>query len=89
METCRKAGTKLWIVIPPEFYQRTKATDFGGLTHIQRFCEENGIPFINDLQAPDYMNHPEYFYDNDHLNVRGAELYTQRILEFLQKEGYR
>ncbi len=87
LTACRKAGTRLWIVIPPEFYKRSNETDFSGLSYIQRFCDENNIPFINDLQHPDYIDHPEYFYDNDHLNVNGAEIYTKRILGILQKEG--
>ena len=34
--------------------------------------------------ALDYVN--EYFYDNNHLNVNGAEIYTQFFLKRLKEE---
>lgn len=84
---CRETGTRLWIVIPPEYYTYSNGGKSGSLSRICDFCRENNIPFIDDSQHPDYMNHPEYFYDNNHLNVNGAELYTQRILKILKDEG--
>jgi len=87
LATCRKAGTKLWVLIPPEYYIRNKGVEPGALSHIHKFCNENSIPFFDDSQHPDFVDHPEYFYDNDHLNVNGAELYTQFFLKRLMDEG--
>ena len=85
--TCRKKGTRLWILITPEYYHFTDETRSGELRLIQDFCAKNDIPFIDDTRHPDFINHPEYFYDNNHLNVNGAELYTRHVLDLLKKEG--
>lgn len=85
--TCRKAGTRLWILLPPEYYKYTVDTKSDGLRLIRDFCEENSIPLVDDTRHPDFVGHPEYFYDNNHLNVNGAELYTGHVLRLLQKEG--
>lgn len=85
LATCRKAGARLWIVIAPEY--GTGDADSGDVTHIRSFCEKNGIPFWNDLYHPDYADHPEYFYDNFHLNNNGARLYTRLMMKRLQTEG--
>ena len=84
---CRKAGTKLWVLIPPEYYIRNKGVESSALSHIHMFCNENNIPFFDDSQHPDFMDHPEYFYDNNHLNANGAEVYTQFFLKRLKEEG--
>ncbi len=83
---CRKTGTRLWIVITPELINSIDGAEFGGLSQIRSFCNQNNIPFINDSQHPDFIDHPEYFFDSSHLNVNGAELYTQRVLKLLQQE---
>lgn len=85
LATCRKAGARLWIVITPEY--GTGEAVSGDVLSIQSFCDQNGVPFFNDLQHPDFVDHPEYFYDNFHLNVKGAKLYTRLMTERLQKEG--
>lgn len=88
LETCRRAGTRLWIVIPPEYYQHVIGGEAPGLSHIRKFCSENKILFVDDSQHPDFMPHPEYFFDNNHLNVHGAEKYTRRFLNLLRKNGF-
>lgn len=85
-ESCRKAGTRLWIVIPPEYYRCSAGFERCGETYIREFCSQNDIRFINDSHNPDFVGHPEYFFDNNHLNINGAKLYSQRILDLLKKE---
>ena len=85
-ESCRKAGTRLWIVIPPEYYRCSAGFERCGETYIREFCSKNDIRFINDSHNPDFVGHPEYFFDNNHLNINGAKLYSQRILDLLKKE---
>lgn len=85
LATCRKTGTRLWIVIPPEYF-RHNGKDHDGLSHIRDFCTRNEIPFTDDSKNPDYVDHPEYFFDNHHLNVNGAELYSRRISKLLQED---
>lgn len=89
LETCRRSGTCLWIVIPPEYYKHGAESESPGLPHIRKFCEENKIFFVDDSQHPDYMDHPEYFFDNNHLNIHGAEKYTLRFLNLLREKGFK
>lgn len=87
LASCRRTGTRLWIVIPPEYYMYKDGHESIELSYIRSFCETNSIPFFDDSQHPDFMDHPEYFYDNDHLNINGAELYTKYFLKTLKDEG--
>jgi len=87
LAACREAGTRLWIVITPEFKKIHKRHEFGGSSYIRDFCEKNNIPFFDDSQHQDFMDHPEYFFDNNHLNGNGAEIYTRLFMVLLQKEG--
>ncbi len=88
LETCRRSGTRLWIVIPPEYYQHDNNGESAGLSYIRKFCDENKIFFVDDSQNPDFMSHPEYFFDNNHLNVHGAEKYTRCFLNLLREKGF-
>lgn len=87
LKTCREAGTRLWIVITPEYITRSSGHESGSQSHIRDFCEKNSIPFFDDSRHPDFMDHPEFFYDNYHLNGNGAEIYTRLFLDLLRKEG--
>ena len=87
LATCRRTGTRLWIVSPPEYYRYDGESESVALSFIRDFCDQNSIPFFDDSQHPDFMDHPEYFYDNNHLNVNGAEIYTQFFLKRLKDEG--
>ena len=83
---CQKAGTKLWIMIAPEYFRCSPGFERQGEKVIRQFCAEHNIPFINDSHHPDYTSRPEYFFDNHHLNINGAKVYTERVLQLLRKE---
>jgi len=86
---CRKTGTRLWIVITPEYFRCSPGFERRGETVIREFCAGHQIPFINDSHNPDYVSRPEYFFDNHHLNVNGAKIYSEHILQLLRKEPAR
>ena len=83
--TCRDAGTRLWIVITPELISPSPDGS-DALSPIRAFCTKNNIPLIDDSRNPDFIDHAEYFFDNYHLNSKGAVLYTQHFLNLLKKE---
>lgn len=87
LKNCRLNGTRMWIVIAPEYYDYGSDENIGGTAYIRDFCRRNNIRFINDSQHPDFVDHPEYFFDNNHLNVNGAKIYTKHILRMLREEG--
>lgn len=47
---------------------------------LSKICEEKGIPFFDYSNDEFFMSHPEYFWDNAHLNKEGAEIYTEKII---------
>lgn len=83
---CRKNGTKLLIMITPEYFQCSPGFERRGETVIRQFCAEYNIPLINDSHNPDYISHPEFFFDNHHLNINGAKVYSEHILQLLRKD---
>ena len=85
LATCREAGARLWIVITPEFISPAPE-GYHKPSPIREFCTENNIPLIDDSRSPDFIDHAEYFFDNYHLNGKGAVLYSQHFLELLKKE---
>ena len=87
LAACREAGTRLWIVITPEFITLDNGQEFCDSLLIREFCQKNNITFFDHSQHPDFMDHPEYFYDNNHLNGNGAIIYTQLFMKMLQNEG--
>ena len=68
------------------FFKFDDGADFAGISHIRNFCNQNNVPFIDDSHHPFFEEHPEYFYDNFHLNVDGAKIYTQLFLQELKKD---
>ena len=80
---CRKFGTRMLIVITPTYYRYGRGGDHDGVMFIRAFCDRNGIPLVDDSQNPDFAEHSEYFFDNNHLNVNGAKIYTRRFGKIL------
>lgn len=58
--------------------------------HIMKdICSKYEIPFFDNRQLPEFLSHPEYFYDKYHLNYEGSKVYTNYILkEILQEFEY-
>ena len=86
LNNCRQKGTKLLIMIAPEYFSCSPDFERHGETVIRQFCTQYSIPLINDSHNPDYINHPEFFFDNYHLNINGAKVYSEYILQLLRKE---
>ena len=85
IDMCKDAGTNLIVVIPPVyhiFYHDEKPAD---LKELERICAENGIPLINDSQSSFFLERPELFYDNNHLNHIGTEIYTNIFIDRLKR----
>ena len=42
--------------------------------------------YVTTLDYHDlFFDHPEYFFDPDHLNVQGSDLFTERLASELKK----
>ena len=47
-------------------------------------CDQNGIPFFDFSDTPYFNEHPELFYDIQHLNDDGAHIFTAMLFEQLK-----
>ena len=90
VENCRRHGTELVLIFPPAF------GDFGEwpqMTELRRYAQEKGVRFYEDLALPEIADRGELFYDDFHLNDRGAQeysrLFVRRYLEQTRKGGDR
>jgi hypothetical protein len=51
---------------------------------VAALCEKYGIPFIDFSDTPYFNDHPELFYDTQHLNDDGAHVFTALFFEQLK-----
>lgn len=75
---CKELNTKILIVSSPR-YKPTNNNDM-----IQSICNKFDTPYIEIYNTDYYNNHPELFYDKNHLNNEGAIIYTQMFFEELK-----
>ncbi len=84
---CEKHGSKLLIIMAPTLTVRTLSHD--GIAEKNRaladFCREYDIPYIDfTLAKPEFMpNLDPYYFDWNHLNGTGADLYSRALGECL------
>jgi hypothetical protein len=52
---------------------------------LKKICKQYNLPFLNYSQSSYFLQHPEYFRDVNHLNHKGAEVYTKLIIENVKK----
>ena len=80
---CKDNNIELIVFFPPE-YRR-----FDGipptLSVADSICCRYGVPLINDLSHPRFINDSTLFYDNNHLNADGAKIYTNLFIDYVRK----
>ncbi len=54
---------------------------------MMEICSKYDIPFFDNRQLPEFLNHPEYFYDTGHLDYEGAKVYTDLVLKEIRSVG--
>ncbi len=79
----KKSGCKVYIVQPPRYQINSIPED---QMLYKTLSEKSEVRFLNYLPDTTFINHPEYFKDNSHLNNTGAELFTRKIIEDLAKD---
>jgi hypothetical protein len=80
IEKCKEAGVRLIVVTPPLYRKLPENGNPFELNELERLCREKNIPFLNDCQSPFFLSRPDLFYDNQHLNNKGSELYTRQFI---------
>lgn len=78
---CHKKGIKLYLVFPPNF----KKYNFLFEKRIKELTKNNVSYFRYDFSNMIY-NDKSYFYDESHLQTRGARIFTDELVDFLNKD---
>lgn len=73
--------TKLIFFLSPYYIN----TDLSTYKPIIDLCIKYNIPFINHLNDKDFIGNKDYFEDSTHLNNKGAEYYTKKIISEIRK----
>jgi hypothetical protein len=53
---------------------------------MQILCESKGVCFINNSNNRYFIEHPEWFKDETHLNSDGADEYTRFFIKQLKEK---
>ncbi len=77
VEVCKSNQIKLNFVYAPEYIAATKIVKHRDvvINYIHNFADEHSIPFIN-FSEEDFCSDTTFFYNNRHLNHRGADMFT-------------
>lgn len=81
---CKASGVRLVVYSPPMYTNYSDKT--GTIKELERVCAENDVPYYNDSQDSVFLEHPEWFYDNNHLNKYGALEYSCMFTKRLRIE---
>ena len=84
LTACREKGTQVILVTSPRFVEDgIRQTE-----QYQTLCEmadRLDIPYFNYHEDPVFFNDPSLFRDVDHLNERGAKLFTERLIHDIRQ----
>jgi hypothetical protein len=88
-QLCQAHGVKVLLLRIPmskEFYEEeTKIVPADKLYHEVETIASRYPVYIRTMDYHDlYFDHPEYFFDPDHLNIKGSDLFTTRLAEDLR-----
>lgn len=81
---CQKSGIRLYLVSSPKFIKFKYEDPTLGV--LKAVADEFNIPFYNFTNDSLYLNHRELYFNKDHLNGKGAEIFTNRIISRIKDE---
>jgi len=87
LSQCIKKGCKVYCVFAPKYLNYTHYPN-KSIKSFEQLCDSLGCTSINLAQDTTFLNHPNYFYENYHLNKKGAEIYTHMILDSIGHSFY-
>ncbi|MDH8700874.1 hypothetical protein M2138_000208 [Dysgonomonadaceae bacterium PH5-43] len=85
-DMCKNAEVDLIIVLTP-IYSRLydNEDDLISLKIIKEVCTEYNLRLINNSQNTLFLNSPDLFYDNNHLNYLGSKIHTEMFIEQIRE----
>lgn len=81
IELCKSKKVNFVVVYSPEFYIRNHELP------ITEICDSLGVKLIDERLFRSPVDPTEYFYDNRHLNKKGARAFTKRFMEHLAQDS--
>lgn len=81
IELCKSKKVNFVVVYSPEFYIRNHKLP------ITEICDSLGVKLIDERLFRSPVDPTEYFYDNRHLNKKGARAFTKRFMEHLAQDS--
>lgn len=89
MNICRDNGIELTIVFAP-LYTDFEHDDGPGLLitdEVRELAKQYGFEVYDDIRMRPFATDSTLFYDNDHLNIKGSQIYTDSIISrYLHKK---
>jgi len=81
---CINANVKLYVVCSP-FYNKLEKFP-NSIILGQKIAHENNIRFFNFLNDTSIINYPSYFADRNHLNYKGAAIFSNKLIDKMINE---
>jgi hypothetical protein len=82
LKLAQKKGIKLALVISP-VYERPAAAD-ASLAKMKEITGKYKVPFLDYSTSPNFLGRKDLFYDQEHLNNKGAVLFSEELTEVLK-----
>lgn len=79
VNTCKARDIKLYIFISPTYFHNVPKFN----KWLSSYCNTNNVTLF-DMSTNEKFKSPELYYDNDHLNQQGANLYTNEIIRLIK-----
>jgi lysophospholipase L1-like esterase len=81
VDDCRNAGTRIVIISSPRYIIFHEKEESNAM--IDQIAREKKVDYLDFVNDTTFTNHREYFDDDAHLNYRGAEFFTNTVLNRL------
>lgn len=78
---CKRKGTLLIFTLSP-LYHSQHTSEFSPIISL---AKKEKIPFINHYCDNDICNNKGFFQDTSHMNYKGADVYSKRIIKEIKK----
>jgi hypothetical protein len=82
LKLARKKAIKLVLVVSPVYEHPTVAGT--SLARMKEIAARYQVPFFDYSTSPDFLGRKNLFYDQEHLNSRGAVLFSEEVTEVLK-----
>ncbi len=87
LHECKKANIELVVFNSPYYMKYPSTRKYIGI--IKETTEQFNIPFWDYSQDNSFLNNPDWFGDRYHLNAKGADNYTELVIDkIIQSNTY-